>query len=78
MRSGHGVVAWPAGSAARGGTTTGPSTGNPEAVLDASTVKGGGKAANEVVGVVDVTHGEAVIVFGWATADALANGLGHL
>jgi hypothetical protein len=53
-------------------------TGNPEAVLDASTVKGGGKAANEVVGVVDVTRGEAVIVFGWATADALANGLGHL
>ena len=53
-------------------------TGNPEAVLDASTVKGGGKAATEVVGVVDVTRGEAVIVFGWATADALANGLGHL
>ena len=26
---------------------------------------------------VDVTKGEAVIVFGWATADALANGLGH-
>ncbi len=52
-------------------------TGNPEAVLDASTVKGGGKAATEVVGTVDVTRGEAVIVFGWATADALANGLGH-
>ena len=52
-------------------------TGNPEAVLDASTVKGGGKAATEVVGEVDVTSGEAVIVFGWATADALANGLGH-
>ncbi len=46
-------------------------------MLDASTVKGGGKAATEVVGEVDVTRGEAVIVFGWATADALANGLGH-
>ncbi len=52
-------------------------TGNPEAVLDASTVKGGGKAAAAVVGSVDVTRGEAVIAFGWATADALANGLGH-
>lgn len=52
-------------------------TGSPEAVLDASTVKGGGKAATAVVGTVDVTRGEAVIAFGWATADALANGLGH-
>jgi hypothetical protein len=52
-------------------------TGSPEAVLDASTVKGGGKAATAVVGSVDVTRGEAVIAFGWATADALANGLGH-
>jgi hypothetical protein len=52
-------------------------TGNPGAVLDASTVKGGGKAATAVVGSVDVTRGEAVIAFGWATADALANGLGH-
>ena len=49
----------------------------PEAVLDASTVKGGGKAASEVLGVVDPMRGEAVIAFGWATADALANGLGH-
>jgi hypothetical protein len=52
-------------------------TGSPEAVLDASTVKGGGKAATQVVGRVDVSVGEAVIAFGWATADALANGLGH-
>jgi hypothetical protein len=52
-------------------------TGNPEAVLDASTVKGGGKAATAVVGSVDVTRGEAMIAFGWATADALVNGLGH-
>ena len=49
----------------------------PEAVLDASSVKGGGKAATEVVGIVDPLRGEAVIAFGWATADALANGLGH-
>ena len=40
-------------------------------------MKGGGKAATAVVGTVDVTRGEAVIAFGWATADALANGLGH-
>jgi hypothetical protein len=53
-------------------------TGSPEAVLDASTVKGGGKAATAVVGSVDVTRGEAMIAFGWATADALANGLGHM
>lgn len=52
-------------------------SGSPQAVLDASTVKGGGKAAIEIVGTVDVTRGEAVIAFGWATADALANGLGH-
>jgi hypothetical protein len=50
----------------------------PEAVLDASTVKGGGKAATEVLGDVDPLRGEAVIAFGWATADALANGLGHV
>ena len=49
----------------------------PEAVLDASTVKGGGKAATAVLGEVDPMRGEAVIAFGWATADALANGLGH-
>ncbi len=49
----------------------------PEAVLDASTVKGGGKAATEVLGVVDPMRGEAMIAFGWATADALANGLGR-
>jgi len=51
--------------------------GAPDAVLDASTVKGGGKAATAVMGTVDVSTGEAVIAFGWATADALANGLGH-
>ena len=40
-------------------------------------MKGGGKAATEVLGEVDPLRGEAVIAFGWATADALANGLGH-
>ena len=39
-------------------------------------VKGGGKAATAVVGECDPTKGEAVIAFGWATADALAGGLG--
>ena len=47
-----------------------------EPVLDASTVKGGGKAATTIVGTCDPTRGEAVIAFGWATADALAGGLG--
>jgi hypothetical protein len=47
-----------------------------EPVLDTSTVKGGGKAAIGVVGECDPTKGEAVIAFGWATADALAGGLG--
>ncbi len=50
----------------------------PEAVLDTSTVKGGGKAATEVVGEVQPLKGEAMIAFGWATADALATGLGHI
>lgn len=47
-----------------------------EPVLDASSVKGGGKAATAIVGTCDPTRGEAVIAFGWATADALAGGLG--
>jgi hypothetical protein len=51
--------------------------GKPQAVLDASTVKGGGKAATAVVGVTNPAKGEAIVAFGWATADALANGLGH-
>ncbi|HEY7439488.1 MAG TPA: hypothetical protein VIC35_08830 [Acidimicrobiia bacterium] len=48
-----------------------------EAVLDASTVKGGGKAATTVLGAIKSDKGDALIAFGWATADALANGLGH-
>jgi hypothetical protein len=51
--------------------------GKPQAVLDASTVKGGGKAATAVVGVTNPAKGEAIVAFGWATADTLANGLGH-
>jgi hypothetical protein len=51
--------------------------GGPEALLDASTLKGGGKAAAAVLHGVDPARGEAVIAFGWATAEALLNGLGH-
>jgi hypothetical protein len=49
--------------------------GAPEPVLHASAVKAGGKAAAEVVGTVAPHKGEAVIAFGWATAEALADGL---
>jgi hypothetical protein len=49
----------------------------PVAVFDASTVKGGGKAAQTVLADVKAEKGEALIAFGWASADALANGLGH-
>lgn len=52
-------------------------TGAPDAVLDASTLKGGGKAATMVLDGIDPSRGEAVIAFGWATAEALLNGLGH-
>jgi hypothetical protein len=45
------------------------------AVLHSSAVKAGGKAAAEVVGTVKPHKGEAVIAFGWATAEALADGL---
>ena len=37
----------------------------------------GGKAAQDLVGDVDPVIGEAVIVFGWAMAENLQNGLGH-
>lgn len=45
------------------------------AVLHAAAVKAGGKAAAEVVGAVRPHKGEAVIAFGWATAEALVDGL---
>ena len=43
----------------------------PEPVLHAGAVKVGGKAAAEVVGTVKPDKGEAIIAFGWATAEAL-------
>jgi len=46
-------------------------------VLDARTVSGGGKRATEMVAKAVPEKGEAVIVFGWAMAEALADGLGH-
>ena len=47
----------------------------PELVLDARTVKAGGKVAAELIGDVDPARGEAVIAYGWAMAEALADGL---
>ena len=56
-RSGPGAAASPAASAATPATTTGrsgsPRHGAPELVLDARTVKAGGKVAAELVGEVD-------------------------
>jgi hypothetical protein len=49
--------------------------GAPEPVLDARAVKAGGKAAIELIGAVKPEKGEAVIAFGWAMAEALADGL---
>jgi len=49
--------------------------GAPELVLDARAVKAGGKVVTELIGTVDPTNGEAVITFGWAMAEALADGL---
>jgi hypothetical protein len=49
--------------------------GASEAVLHTSAVKAGGKAAADLVGTVRPHKGEAVIGFGWATAEALADGL---
>ncbi len=47
----------------------------PEFILDARAVKGGGKVVTELIGTVDPAHGEAVIAYGWAMAEALADGL---
>jgi hypothetical protein len=49
--------------------------GVPELVLDARVVKAGGKVAAELIGEVDPANGEAVIAYGWAMAEALADGL---
>ena len=39
------------------------------------TVKAGGKVVVELVGEADPANGEAVIAYGWAMAEALADGL---
>jgi hypothetical protein len=49
--------------------------GAPECVLDARTVKAGGRVAAELIGEIDPARGEAVIAYGWAMAEALADGL---
>jgi hypothetical protein len=46
-----------------------------EPVLDSRHVKLGGKAAVDLVGRVDPAKGEALIAYGWAMAEQLADGL---
>jgi len=50
--------------------------GASEPVLDARFVKLGGKAAIDLVGRVNPAKGEAMIAYGWAMAEHLADGLG--
>jgi hypothetical protein len=50
--------------------------GASEPVLEASVVKLGGKAMTDLVGRVNPAKGEALIAYGWATAEQLADGLG--
>jgi hypothetical protein len=50
--------------------------GASELVFDARHVKLGGKAATEIVGTLDPARGEALITYGWAMAERLADGLG--
>jgi len=47
-----------------------------ELVLGTRHVKLGGKAAADLVGTLDPANGEALIAYGWAMAEALADGLG--
>jgi len=49
--------------------------GGSEPVLDTRYVKLGGKAAVDLVGKVEPTKGEALITYGWAMAEQLADGL---
>ncbi|HEX9506262.1 MAG TPA: hypothetical protein VGA62_09690 [Acidimicrobiia bacterium] len=49
--------------------------GAPELVLDARAVKAGGRVVAELIGEVDPSRGEAVIAYGWAMAESLADGL---
>lgn len=51
--------------------------GASEPVLDARFVKLGGKAAIELIGILDPAKGEAVITCGWAMAEQLSDGLGR-
>jgi hypothetical protein len=46
-----------------------------EAVLDSRHVKLGGKAAADLVGTLEPAKGEALIAYGWAMAEQLADGL---
>jgi len=46
-----------------------------EPLFDTGAVKLGGKVAVEVVGEPDASTGESLITFGWATAEALLDGL---
>lgn len=49
-----------------------------EVIFDCSTVRAGAKASvAALLGEVDPARGEAMIAFGWAGADDLANGLGR-
>jgi hypothetical protein len=49
--------------------------GGSEPVLDARHVKLGGKAATDLVGTLNPAKGEALIAYGWAMAEQLADGL---
>jgi hypothetical protein len=46
-----------------------------ELVLDSRHVKLGGKAAADLVGTLEPAKGEALIAYGWAMAEQLADGL---
>jgi len=48
-----------------------------EPLFDTSAVKLGGKAATETMNGADAAKGESVITFGWATAEALLEGLAN-
>jgi len=52
--------------------------GAAEPILDGSVVKAGGKKASEAVSKLDPKTGEALIAFGWAMAESLADGLGSV
>ncbi len=47
-------------------------SGNPAILLETSAVKLGGAKAAEMIGNIDPLRGEALIAFGWATAESLA------